>query len=82
MTDKDLARLWSRYVKELAVLLIAAEGAHPPQEVLLRMEALVRRELLLLYIRCCCTLLSSSKGTHLHPRALSTVLSIVEALAL
>ena len=52
MTDRDIARLWSQYVKELAVLLVSAEGTDPPQEVIARMEELVCRELLLLYIRC------------------------------
>jgi hypothetical protein len=52
MTDRDLARLWSQYVKELAVLLVLAEGGHPPQEVVARMQELVQRELLLLYMRC------------------------------
>ncbi len=52
MTDRDLARLWSQYVKELAVLLVLAEGPHPPPEVVERMQELVQRELLLLYIRC------------------------------
>ena len=51
MTDRDLARLWSQYVKELAVLLVLAEGPHPPPEVVERMHELVQRELLLLYIR-------------------------------
>ena len=51
MTDRDIARLWSQYVKELAVLLVRAEGTDPPQEVIARMEELVCRELLLLYIR-------------------------------
>ena len=51
MTDRDIARLWSQYVKELAVLLVRAEGTGPPQEVIARMEELVCRELLLLYIR-------------------------------
>ena len=51
MTDRDIARLWSQYVKELAVLLVRAEGSDPPQEVIARMEELVCRELLLLYIR-------------------------------
>lgn len=51
MTDRDLARLWSQYVKELAVLLVLAEGPHPPPEVVERMQELVQRELLLLYIR-------------------------------
>ena len=51
MTDRDIARLWSQYVKELAVLLVRAEGNDPPQEVIARMEELVCRELLLLYIR-------------------------------
>ena len=51
MTDRDIARLWSQYVKELAVLLVRAEGGDPPPEVIARMEELVCRELLLLYIR-------------------------------
>lgn len=51
LTDRDLARLWSQYVKELAVLLVLAEGPHPPKEVVERMQELVQRELLLLYIR-------------------------------
>lgn len=51
MTDRDLARLWSQYVKELAVLLVRAEGNHPPEEVVERMQELVQRELLLLYMR-------------------------------
>ena len=52
MTEKDLARTWSQYVKELAVLLVAVEGRDPPPEVLERIQALVQRELLFLYIRC------------------------------
>jgi hypothetical protein len=52
MTDLDLARLWSQYVKELAVLLVRAEGSHAPGEVVERMQELVQRELLLLYMRC------------------------------
>lgn len=51
MTEKDLARTWSQYVKELAVLLVAVEGRDPPAEVLERIQALVQRELLFLYIR-------------------------------
>ena len=51
MKDKDLARLWSQYVKELAVLLVRAEGGDPAPEVAARVRDLVQRELLLLYIR-------------------------------
>ena len=51
MKDKDLARLWSQYVKELAVLLVRAEGGDPAPEVAARVQDLVQRELLLLYIR-------------------------------
>ena len=51
MKDKDLARLWSQYVKELAVLLVRAEGGDPSPEVAARVRDLVQRELLLLYIR-------------------------------
>ena len=58
MTDRDIARLWSQYVKELAVLLVRAEGMDPPQEVIARMEELVCRELLLLYIRQAAALLA------------------------
>jgi len=52
MTERDLARLWSQYVKELAVLLVLADGPQPPPEVVERVQELVQRELLLLYIRC------------------------------
>jgi hypothetical protein len=51
MTEKDLARTWSQYVKELAVLLVAVEGRDPTPAVLERIQALVQRELLFLYIR-------------------------------
>ncbi|CAL8464934.1 g4469 [Coccomyxa elongata] len=61
MTDRDLARLWSQYVKELAVLLVLAEGPHPPPEVVERMQELVQRELLLLYIRAALTNMSNVK---------------------
>ncbi|EIE20548.1 hypothetical protein COCSUDRAFT_57694 [Coccomyxa subellipsoidea C-169] len=61
MTEKDLARLWSQYVKELAVLLVLAEGPQPPPEVVERMQELVQRELLLLYIRAALTNMSSVK---------------------
>ncbi|CAL5229277.1 g12570 [Coccomyxa viridis] len=61
MTDRDIARLWSQYVKELAVLLVRAEGNDPPQEVIARMEELVCRELLLLYIRAALTNMSNVK---------------------
>ena len=58
MKDRDLARLWAQYVRELAVLLVRAEGADPTPEVAARVQELVHRELLLLYIRCarapCC----------------------------
>jgi hypothetical protein len=52
MKDRDLARLWAQYVRELAVLLVRAEGGDPTPEVAARVQALVHRELLLLYIRC------------------------------
>ncbi|KAK9917739.1 hypothetical protein WJX75_007649 [Coccomyxa subellipsoidea] len=61
LTDRDLARLWSQYVKELAVLLVLAEGPHPPKEVVERMQELVQRELLLLYIRAALTNMSNVK---------------------
>lgn len=52
MSEDDLARYWSNYVKELAVLLVAVEGApDPPPTVLARVQELVQRELLFLYIR-------------------------------
>ena len=52
MTEQDLAKYWSQYVKELAVLLVAMEGNdQPPREVVDRIQALVQRELLFLYIR-------------------------------
>ncbi|KAK9835392.1 hypothetical protein WJX81_006933 [Elliptochloris bilobata] len=59
MTEKDLARTWSQYVKELAVLLVAVEGRDPPAEVLERIQALVQRELLFLYIRAALTNMSN-----------------------
>ena len=52
MSERDLAKYWSNYVKELAVLLVAVEGnASPPGEVVERIQVLVQRELLFLYIR-------------------------------
>ena len=68
MTDRDLARLWSQYVKELAVLLVLAEGPHPPPEVVERMQELVQRELLLLYIRY--------GNCHLQPLGVSSRLNV------
>src|SRR5579875_1949015 len=56
MKDRDLARLWAQYVRELAVLLVRAEGGDPTPEVAARVQELVHRELLLLYIRCARTL--------------------------
>lgn len=52
MSDRDLARYWSNYVKEIAVLLVSVEGdPQPPQEVVSRIQELVQKELLFLYIR-------------------------------
>ena len=52
MSERDLAKYWSNYVKELAVLLVAVEGNDsPPAEVVERIQVLVQRELLFLYIR-------------------------------
>ena len=52
MTDRDLARYWAQYVKELAVLLVGLEGgAEPPAAIVERIRNLVLRELLFLYIR-------------------------------
>ena len=52
MSERDLAKYWSNYVKELAVLLVAVEGNNsPPAEVVERIQVLVQRELLFLYIR-------------------------------
>ena len=52
MSDRDLARYWSNYVKEIAVLLVSVEGdPHPPEEVVGRIQELVQKELLFLYIR-------------------------------
>lgn len=72
MTEKDLARTWSQYVKELAVLLVAVEGRDPPAEVLERIQALVQRELLFLYIRratLASELLCSRAGWPVHEGA-------------
>lgn len=53
MTDRDLARYWAQYVKELAVLLVGLEGgAEAPVAVVDRVRNLVLRELLFLYMRC------------------------------
>ena len=52
MSEEDLARTWSLYVKELAVLLWAVDGREPPPEVLARIQHLVQRELLFLYFQC------------------------------
>ena len=52
MSEKDLARTWTLYVKELAVLLLATEGQEAPPEVLSRIQTLVQRELLFLYFQC------------------------------
>ncbi len=52
MSEKDLARTWTLYVKELAVLLLATEGQEAPSEVLSRIQTLVQRELLFLYFQC------------------------------
>lgn len=52
MSDKDLAKYWSNYVKEIAVLLVSVEGdPQPPAEVVGRIQELVQKELLFLYIR-------------------------------
>ena len=52
MPEKDLARYWSQYVKELAVLLVSTEGVDdPPPAVVERIRALVQNELLYLYIK-------------------------------
>lgn len=57
MSDRDLARYWSNYVKEIAVLLVSVEGdPHPPEEVIGRIQELVQKELLFLYIRFGCKL--------------------------
>lgn len=53
MTDRELARYWAQYVKELAVLLVGLEGgSEPPAAIVERIRNLVLRELLFLYIRC------------------------------
>jgi len=57
MSEKDLARTWTLYVKELAVLLLATEGQEAPPEVLSRIQTLVQRELLFLYFQCALRLL-------------------------
>lgn len=52
MSDRDLARYWSNYVKEIAVLLVSVEGdPSPPQGIVARIQELVQKELLFLYIR-------------------------------
>ena len=52
MSDRDLARFWSNYVKEIAVLLVSVEGdPHPPNDIVNRIQELVQKELLFLYIR-------------------------------
>lgn len=52
MSDRELARYWSNYVKEIAVLLVAVEGnPQPPTEIVERIQELVQKELLFLYIR-------------------------------
>ena len=51
MTEKDLAWTWAQHVGELAGLLLAVDAQEATAEVLLRIQALVQRELLLMYIR-------------------------------
>ncbi|MCJ1422316.1 hypothetical protein MMC29_000196 [Sticta canariensis] len=52
MTDRDLARYWAQYVKELAVLLVGLEGGtEAPVAIVERIRNLVLRELLFLYMR-------------------------------
>ena len=52
MSEQELARLWSTYVKELAVLLVSVEGNDDPApDVMRRIKDLVQTELLSLYIR-------------------------------
>lgn len=51
MSEEDLARTWSLYVKELAVLLWAVDGREAPPEVLARIQHLAQRELLFLYFQ-------------------------------
>ncbi|KAK9813763.1 hypothetical protein WJX73_007981 [Symbiochloris irregularis] len=62
MTDRDLARYWAQYVKELAVLLVGLEGrAQPPTPIVERIRGLVLQELLFLYIRVALTNMTSVK---------------------
>ena len=52
LSEQELARFWSTYVKELAVLLVSVEGSdEPAPEVMGRMKELCQSELLSLYIR-------------------------------
>ena len=52
MSEQELARLWSTYVKELAVLLVSVEGNDDPApDIMRRIKDLVQTELLSLYIR-------------------------------
>lgn len=52
MSEQQLAKYWSNYVKELAVLLVSIEGnSNPPPAIIERIQGLVQRELLFLYIR-------------------------------
>ena len=51
MSEEGLARIWSVYVKELAVLLWAVDRRNPPAELLARIGHLVQRELLFLYFQ-------------------------------
>jgi hypothetical protein len=52
LSERDLARTWSLYAKELAVLLWAVQGRDATPEVLLRMQALGQHELLFMYFQC------------------------------
>lgn len=52
LSEQELAKFWSMYVKELAVLLVAVEGTNdPPPQVAERIKALVQEELLHIYVR-------------------------------
>ena len=52
LSEQELAKFWSMYVKELAVLLVSVEGDEDPgSQVMGRIKALVQTELLSLYIR-------------------------------
>ena len=52
LSEKDLARMWSLYVKELAVLLWAVDGREAPPGMLSRIQHLVQGELMPLYFQC------------------------------